>query len=96
MSSKDLEKLQKFREKQEKRGEMLPKPKKSCLGGLLGVCMQLVPSNISLSCKNSKQKLAGNAAKTPNIITEISVYTQKFPARKYEVENIFLTSLRPI
>jgi hypothetical protein len=46
--------------------------------------------------KNSKQKLAGNAAKTPNIITEISVYTQKFPARKYEVENIFLTFLRPI
>ena len=46
--------------------------------------------------KNSKQKLAGNAAKTPNIITEISVYTQKFPAIKYEVENIFLTSLRLI
>jgi hypothetical protein len=46
--------------------------------------------------KNSKQKLAGNAAKTPNIITEISVYTQKFPANKYEVENIFLTFLRLI
>jgi hypothetical protein len=43
--------------------------------------MQLVPSNMSLSCKNSKQKLAGNAAKTPNIVTEISVYTQKFPAK---------------
>jgi hypothetical protein len=48
------------------------------------------------SAKNNKQKLAGNAAKTPNIITEISVYTQKFLARKYEVENIFLTFLRPI
>jgi hypothetical protein len=31
MSSKDLEKLQKFREKKEKRGEMLPKPKKLSL-----------------------------------------------------------------
>jgi hypothetical protein len=56
---------------------MLPKPKKKCLGSLLGVCWQLVPSNMSLSCKNSKQKLAGNAAKTPNIVTEIScVYTE--------------------
>jgi hypothetical protein len=46
--------------------------------------------------KNSKQKLAGNAAKTPKIVTEISVYTQKFPANKYEVEIIFLTFLRLI
>jgi hypothetical protein len=61
---------------------MLPKPKKSCLGGLLGVCMLLVPSNMSLSCKNSKQKLAGNAAKTPNIITEIYVYTQKISSKE--------------
>jgi hypothetical protein len=63
---------------------MLPKPKKSCLGGLLGVCMQLVPQNISLSCKNSKQKLAGNAAKTPNFVTEISVYTQKISSKVYQ------------
>jgi hypothetical protein len=35
--------------------------------------------------QNIKQKLVGNAAKTPNIITEISVYTQKFSARKYDV-----------
>jgi hypothetical protein len=35
--------------------------------------------------KNSKQKLAGNAAKTPNIVTEISVYTQKFRANKYDI-----------
>jgi hypothetical protein len=61
---------------------MLPKPKKSCLGGLLGACMQLVPSNMSLSCKNSKQKLAGNAAKTPKFITEIfCVYTENFQQR---------------
>jgi hypothetical protein len=35
--------------------------------------------------KNSKQKLAGNAAKTPNIVTEISVFTQKFPAMISEI-----------
>jgi hypothetical protein len=43
MSSKDLEKLQKFREKQEIRGEMLPKPKKSGFGSLLGVVSSLYP-----------------------------------------------------
>jgi hypothetical protein len=46
--------------------------------------------------KNRKKKLAGNAAKTPNIITEISIYTQKFPANKIDIENIFLTFLRLI
>jgi hypothetical protein len=45
--------------------------------------------------KNSKQKLAGNAAKTPNIMTQIYVY-QKFPANKYDIENVFLTFLRLI
>ena len=35
--------------------------------------------------KNSKQKLAGNAAKTPNIVIEISVFTQKFPAMISEI-----------
>jgi hypothetical protein len=39
--------------------------------------------------KNSKQKLAGNAAKTPNIVTEISVYTQKFPAKRYDIKICF-------
>ena len=66
----------------EKRGEMLPKLKKSKFGSLLGVCMQLVPLNMSLSCKNNKQKLAGNAAKTPIFVTEISVYTHKFPEKR--------------
>jgi hypothetical protein len=73
---------------------MSPKSKKSCLGSLLGACMQFDPQNVSLSCKNSKQKLAGNAAKTPRKVTEISVYTQKFPTNKYDIENIFLTFLR--
>jgi hypothetical protein len=53
----------------EKRGEMSPKPKKSCLEGLLGVVCSLHLQNMSLSCKNSKQKLAGNAAKTPIKVT---------------------------
>ena len=50
---------------------MLPKPKKSKFGSLLGVMSSLYLKNISLSCKNSKQKLAGNAAKTPMKVTEI-------------------------
>jgi hypothetical protein len=66
----------------EKRGEMLPKPKKSCLEGLLGVVCSLYPQSISLSCKISKQKLAGNAAKTPILVTEIfCVYTENFQQR---------------
>jgi hypothetical protein len=54
-----------LREKQEGKGEMLPKPKKNEFGSLLGVMSSLYLQNMSLSCKNSKQKLAGNAAKTP-------------------------------
>ena len=65
---------------------MLPKLKKSKFGSLLGVVCSSHLQNMSLSCKNSKQKLAGNAAKTPIKVTEISVYTQKFPANKYDIE----------
>ena len=64
---------------------MLPKPKKNEFGSLLGVMSSFYLQNISLSCKNSKQKLAGNAAKTPIKVTEISVYTQKFPAKKCDI-----------
>ena len=60
---------------------MLPKPRRSVWGSLLGVCMQLTLQICRCPGKNNKQKLAGNAAKTPNIITKISVYTQKFPAK---------------
>ena len=67
---------------QERRGEMLPKPKKNEFGSLLGVMSSLYLKNISLSCKNSKQKLAGNAAKTPIKVTEISVYTQKISSKQ--------------
>jgi hypothetical protein len=48
---------------------MLPKPKKNGFGSLLGVMSSLYLQNISLSCKNNKQKLAGNAAKTPKKVT---------------------------
>jgi hypothetical protein len=37
---------------------------------------------MSLSCKNSKQKLAENAAKTPIKVTEISMYTQKISSKQ--------------
>jgi hypothetical protein len=58
---------------------MLPKPKKNEFGSLLGVVCSLYLQNISLSYKNSKQKLAGNAAKTPIFVTEIfCVYTENF------------------
>ena len=63
---------------------MLPKPR-SVWGSLLGVCMQLTLQMCRCPAKNSKQKLAGNAAKTPNIVTEISVFTQKFPAMISEI-----------
>ena len=86
LGSQSLEILQKTWKRKEKRGEMLPKPKRSCLEGLLGVVCSLHLQNMSLSCKISKQKLAGNAAKTPIKVTEISVYTQKFPANKYDIE----------
>jgi hypothetical protein len=67
---------------QERRGEMLPKPKKSEFGSLLGVMSSLYLQNISLSCKNSKQKLAGNAAKTPKKLQKFSVYTQKISSKQ--------------
>jgi hypothetical protein len=79
LGSQSSEILQKTWKRKEKRGEMLPKPKRSCLEDLLGVVCNLHLQNMSLSCKNSKQKLAGNAAKNTNksyrnfcVYTEIS------------------------
>jgi hypothetical protein len=43
LDPKDLEKLKKFRERQERRGEMLPKPKNVEFGSLLGVVCSLYP-----------------------------------------------------
>jgi hypothetical protein len=78
--------LQKTLENEREERRNVTQIKKSCLGSLLGVVCSLHLQNMSLSCKNSKQKLAGNAAKTPIKVTEISVYTQKFPANKYDIE----------
>jgi hypothetical protein len=36
---------------------------------------------MTLPCKISKQKLAGNAARTPIFVTEISVYAQKISSK---------------
>jgi hypothetical protein len=41
---------------------------------------------MTLSCKNSKQKLAGNAARTPIFVTEISVYAQKISSKYYDIK----------
>jgi hypothetical protein len=38
--------------------------------------------------KNSKQKLAGNAAKHTQNVTKISVFTQKFHMKKSELRNL--------
>jgi hypothetical protein len=68
-----------LREKQGRRGEMLPKPKNVEFGSLLGVICSLYLQYMSLPCKNSKQKLAGNAAKNTKKVTEIfCVYTENF------------------
>jgi hypothetical protein len=50
-------------EKQERKGEMLPKLKKSKPRSLLGVVCSLYYPNMTLSCNISKLKLAENAAK---------------------------------
>jgi hypothetical protein len=81
MSSKHLENLQKFlgNEREERRN--VTQIKESCLGSLQGVACSLYLQNMTLPCKNSKQKLAGNAARTPIFVTEISVYTQKISSK---------------
>jgi hypothetical protein len=58
---------------------MLPKPKRRGFGSLQGVVCSLYLQNMTLPCKISKQKLAGNAAKTPRKVIEIfCVYTENF------------------
>jgi hypothetical protein len=81
LDPKDLEKLQKFREKQEGRGEMLPKPKKKEFGSLLGVMSSLYLQNRSLSCKNSKQSLLEMLQKHQEKLQKFSVYTQKISSK---------------
>jgi hypothetical protein len=81
MSSKYLEKLQKFLENEGEERRNVTQIKESCLGSLLGVVCSLYLQNMTLPCKNSKQKLAGNAARTSIFVTEISVYTQKISSK---------------
>ena len=63
MSSKYLEKLQKFLENEGEERRNVTQINESCLGSLLGVVCSLYLQNMTLPCKNSKQKLVGNAAK---------------------------------
>jgi hypothetical protein len=81
MSSNYLEKLQKFLENEGGERRNVTQIKESCLGSLQGVVCSLYLQNMTLPCKNSKQKLAGNAARTPIFVTEISVYTQKISSK---------------
>jgi hypothetical protein len=62
---------------------MLPKLKKSKLGGLLGVVYNICFQNMTLPCKISKLKLAENAARTPRkVMEDFCVMHRKFPANK--------------
>jgi hypothetical protein len=82
MSSKMLRKLQKFMEKQERKGEMLPKLKKSKPRSLPGVVCSICLQYMMLPCKISKQKLAGNAAKHQEKLWKISVHAQKISSQQ--------------
>jgi hypothetical protein len=74
--------LQKTLENEREERRDVTQTKEELFGRPPRCCMQLVPQSISLSCKISKQKLAGNAAKTPILVTEIfCVYTENFQQR---------------
>jgi hypothetical protein len=60
-------------ERQDRRGEMLPKLKKSKLGSLLGVVCSIYFQNMTLPCKISKQKLADITAKHQEKLQKFSV-----------------------
>jgi hypothetical protein len=65
----------------EKRGENVTQIKNGGLGSLLGVACSLTLQSMTLPCKISKQKLAGNAARTPILASEISVHAQKISSK---------------
>jgi hypothetical protein len=69
-------------EKQERKGEMLPKLKKSKLRSLPSVVCSIYLQYMTLPCKISKQKLAGNAAKHQEKLQKFSVYTQKISSKQ--------------
>jgi hypothetical protein len=80
MSSKYLEKLQKFLENEEKRGEMLPKSRR-VVWKPPRCCMQLVPSKYVAALQKQQAKACWKCCKTPIFVTEISVYTQKISSK---------------
>jgi hypothetical protein len=73
LDPKDLEKLQKILGNERGERRNVTQIKNGGLGSLLGVVCSLYYPNMTLPCKNSKPKLAGNAARTPMFVTEISV-----------------------
>jgi hypothetical protein len=81
MSSKLLRKLQKFlgNEREERRN--VTQIKNGGLGSLLGVACSLYPQCMIAVLQNQQAKLAGNAARTPILASEISVHAQKISSK---------------
>jgi len=69
-----------LQEIEEKRGEMSPKSRRA-LGKPPRCCMQLDPSKYDAALQNQQAKLAGNAARTPILASEISVHAQKISSK---------------
>jgi hypothetical protein len=66
-------------EKQDRRGEMLPKLKKSKLGSLLGVVCSMYLPKYDAALQNQQAKACWKCCKTPRKVTEIfCVYTENF------------------
>jgi hypothetical protein len=80
MSSKYLENIaENFKEMRERRGEMLPKPKKSKFGSLLGVMMQHVPLEYVAVLQKQQAKACWKCCKNTNkSYRNFCVYTENF------------------
>jgi hypothetical protein len=81
MSSKLLRKLQKFARNEGEERRNVTQVKESAWESLQGVACSLTLQSMTLPCKISKQKLAGNAARTPILASEISVHAQKISSK---------------
>jgi hypothetical protein len=68
-------------EKQERKGEMSPKLKKSKLIILPGVVCSIYLQYMTLPCKIGKLKLAENAAKHQEKLWKISVHAHKISSQ---------------
>jgi hypothetical protein len=90
LDPKNLEKLQKFRERGDRRGEMLPKLKKSKLGSLLGVVCSIILPKCDAALQNQQAKACWKCCKTPRKVTEIfCVNTENFQPTKV-IDEIYL------